>query len=299
VKSKEKIDLCRRIALGTAQFGIDYGINNKTGIVPEKEVHNILNFALENNINFLDTASAYGTSEKVIGSFPDRKNFNIISKFSNCKISEIKNLLQSTLDNLKTDSIYGYLFHSFKDFKNNPELLQVLKEIQSTGIIKKIGFSLYITSELDFLLDNNVEFETLQIPYNVFDRRFEKYFDRLKSKNIEIHLRSIYLQGLIFKKPDELNSYFKDFKKSLMDFDKISHNLNATKQEIALNFCLSNGFADKVIIGVDNFNHVRETIRAMEKLETINKSKEILDILKTENENFLLPFKWESEKNED
>jgi aryl-alcohol dehydrogenase-like predicted oxidoreductase len=285
-------NLRNRIGIGTAQFGMNYGINNITGVIPQNEVYEILNFALQYDIELLDTASSYGMSEKVIGNYPYRERFKIVSKFSNCKVNEIDNLLKTSLNYLKTDSIYGYLFHSFKDFKNNTELLQKLKDIQSLGKIRKLGFSLYLTAELDFLLDNDIEFEILQIPYNIFDRRFEDFLPILKSRNVEVHTRSVYLQGLIFRNLKELSPHFNDYKSKLLSLDEVANNLDVSKQELALNFCLSNKLIDKVIIGIDNLNQLKETILSVEKYDLINNNVSIFDKFKTEDEKFLLPFNW-------
>ena len=110
-----------KIALGSAQFGMDYGINNRRGKIPKKEVFKILRIAINSGVQIIDTAIDYGDSEKVIGKYEKRNKFNIITK------GNVKNFEES-LKNLKVDKIYGYLIHHFEDFKIRSEIWQELKE---------------------------------------------------------------------------------------------------------------------------------------------------------------------------
>ena len=66
-----------KIGIGTAQFGLNYGITNLNGIVEESEVRNILN---DNFYSYIDTACSYGVSEKIIGKNLLEKNKKIITK---------------------------------------------------------------------------------------------------------------------------------------------------------------------------------------------------------------------------
>ncbi|HEY5123720.1 MAG TPA: aldo/keto reductase [Ignavibacteria bacterium] len=287
-----KSELLRKIGLGTAQFGMEYGINNKSGKIQKDDVFEVLNFARENGIDTIDTASVYGESEKIIGEYKDRKLFNIISKFSDSKLKNIIDILNATLKNLNLNSIYGYLYHSVETFKSQPDSLKVLKEIQSANRILKTGFSLYYTSDLEYLFDKDIEFELIQVPYSIFDRRFEPYFSEIKNRNIEIHIRSVFLQGLMFIEEEKLSDYFKDFKPKLLELDNISKERKCSKQEIALNFVLNNEFIDKVIIGLDNLNHLKETINITRVFKKSDDFTARVSKLKSDDEKFLLPFNW-------
>ena len=193
-----------RIGIGTAQFGMDYGINNSTGEVEISEIAKILDVARENRINLIDTAYAYGKSEQKLGQ-NDLDGFKVTSKLpSISKVDDVHKYLDKSLNNLKCEKLYGYLIHDFKIYQNNSGIIEKLMQERNAGKIDKFGFSLYYEKDLDVLLHEGVEFDLIQLPFNIFDRRFEPYFEELSDLNIEIHVRSIYLQGLFFMNPEDL-----------------------------------------------------------------------------------------------
>lgn len=111
-----------KLVLGTAQFGLDYGINNKRGKLSKKEVFKILTYAKKNEIETLDTAYGYGDSEKIIGEFIKKNKicFKIISKLPKCNSKTVEYIFLKSLAKLSQDKIYGYLIHDFESFlKNN------------------------------------------------------------------------------------------------------------------------------------------------------------------------------------
>ncbi|MCG8572052.1 MAG: aldo/keto reductase, partial [Spirochaetes bacterium] len=201
-----------KIGLGTAQFGLNYGINNSRGKIPTSEINEILLFAQKNGIDLLDTAYAYGESEKVIGQNNEIINsFRIITKFPPKIKHPIKELFFESLTNLKRSTIYGYLIHDFQTYLSNKVILSILKELKSERKVAKIGFSLYYPDQLKYLFDNNLKIDIIQIPYNIFDRRFDDLLPLAKKEKIEVHIRSVFLQGLVFKDPKILNSHFDNF----------------------------------------------------------------------------------------
>lgn len=290
----KKGNLIKKISIGTAQFGMDYGINNNSGKIKKEEAFEILDFALENNINTLDTAMVYGDSEEIIGEYNsnNKNELKIITKINNLTDYKLDYAIKQILYKLKTDNIYGCLIHNF-DIKNSKNTIRELKNRYKKKSIKKIGVSLYHTYDLEYILNNNLEIDLIQIPFNIFDRRFENYFKELKQKNIEIHIRSVYLQGLIFKDTNELNSYFNDFVKNLKELEKISNEFNEPVQKIALNFCLSNTYIDKVIIGIDNLNQFKQIVSITNEFEYSDKLNERLKSLSSTDERFILPFNWQ------
>ncbi|MCX6158524.1 MAG: aldo/keto reductase [Ignavibacteriae bacterium] len=284
--------MINRIGIGSVQFGMDYGINNKDGKAGEEEVYEILNYALGNNIDTIDTAIGYGVSERVLGGYKELNKFNVISKIPECKISEIDNYVKLSLNNLKMESIFGYMFHSFETFRRNNDVLDKLREHTINEGVRKIGFSLYHTSELDYLLEGDFKFDIVQIPYSVFDRRFEKYFEDLNKRDIEIHTRSAYMQGLIFMNINTVNEYFNGFKRKLIELDGISNSLKLTNQEIALNFCLIKENISKVIVGFDNERQIKETVESVKKIDVVKQNYYLFEVLKEDDERYLLPFNW-------
>lgn len=283
-----------RLALGTAQFGLDYGISNDRGRIPEEEVSSILDLAANNGIDTLDTAPAYGTSEEIIGEYLKKhaSKFNIVSKLSKESFPNVKGSVENILRKLGVSDIYGMLFHHFDDFKNDPGHFRSLQEMKAAGKVKKIGFSLYSTADLDHLFDSNIDFDLIQVPYNVFDRRFEKYFDRLVERKVEIHTRSVFLQGLFFVDPEVLDPFFSGIRENLEAVKAVSDKNNIPMVDLALGFALSNSHIDKVVVGVESLQNLREIISSSAGSGIIGEVKDVLLKMSMEDEKYLLPFNW-------
>ena len=191
----------KNIAIGTVQFGMPYGITNTHMRVPtRKTVSDILSYALDQEISYLDTAKLYGNSEEVLGAV-GIENFHVISKLPDCEVEQVEPLVEDSCKKLGKDALYGYLLHSFEHFKTDPLPYRKLEELRANRVIQKIGFSLYYPSDLKYLLDQAVDFDLIQVPYSILDRRFEPYFSLLREKGIEVHTRSAFLQGAFFFSP--------------------------------------------------------------------------------------------------
>jgi len=284
-----------KLILGTAQFGMDYGINNTRGKIPQTEVFEILNRALEAKIDVLDTASAYGESEEAIGTFMKKRKriLKIVSKFYQSNTRKASAIFNSSLEKLGIDKFYGYLVHNFGQYKEDPDIWGVLRELKSSGKVGKIGFSLYSPCELDYLFENKLDIDIVQLPYSVFDHRFESYFTILKEKGIEIHVRSAFLQGLVFMQPDNLPEYLVKAEDYVRSLQSISTDSGISISALCLDFVLVNPCVDRVIIGVDSLKHLNENlanIDSFKKIESVYYSK--LDKLAISDENLILPYRW-------
>jgi len=257
-----------RLCLGTAQFGLKYGISNKTGKVEYKEVKKIIDFCNDQGIFTIDTAQAYGESEKILGHF-DLTNFKIITK--------IKHLdkLENSLDNLKLSSLYGVLLHNEDEITDNWSRLVHYK---SQGLVEKIGVSVYSP---DKLLDitNNYTIDIVQLPLNVLDQRFIALLANLKAKNIEIYARSIFLQGLLLMDYSQIPDYFNPIKPVLnrIPYDKLGFSLNFVKNIDEI---------DRIVIGVTSKQELEEINIAFNK-KTFDYSDFCID-----DENMINPSLW-------
>ena len=251
-----------RIILGTAQFQSGYGISNRKTIDPLK----ILNFAKKHKIKFLDTSPLYGKGENIIGNA--NLKFDIISKvpkIKNRRMNPQEWVIENTrksLKNLKQKSIYAMLVHHASDLKGEygNSLFAGLKIIKKQKKVKKIGVSIYSFDDLDWIL-KRFKFDIVQLPFNLFDQRLvnKKWLIKLKKKNIEIHCRSIFLQGLLLEKyklPIKLNI----IEKKISEFHKWAKIKNIKPINAALSFILKYKNIDKLIIGVNNYKQLKEII---------------------------------------
>ena len=285
----------KKIALGTAQFGMDYGINNKRGKIPKEEVFEILNEALKSGIDTLDTAYSYGESETVIGEFIKeyKKKFKIVSKLPKCNLQEVKKIFDSSLKRLNGNKLYGYMFHSFQNYVENPRIWDILKKLKADGKIEKIGFSLYFPYELECLLKNRIKIDIIQIPYNIFDQRFSPYFSELKNNGVEVHVRSVFLNGIVFKNPDELSIYFVKIKEKIKKFKRLSIKFDIPIVALCLNFAILNRFVDYVVVGIDNLENLKEIVLSSNYLADVENILTYFSDFIENDEKIILPFNWE------
>jgi aryl-alcohol dehydrogenase-like predicted oxidoreductase len=281
-----------KLALGTVQFGLSYGINNKRGQIPKPEIFEILNKAFSAGIDSLDTAGAYGESEEIIGEFikKEKKHFKIISKLT--KNASVNVAIENSLRSTGRDFLDGYLLHSFDEFKKNSRLWEDLQEAKKAGKVKRIGFSLYYPEELQYILEKDIGPDIIQVPYNVFDRRFEPYFNKLKVMGVEIHTRSAFLQGLFFIEPDKLSEYFKSIKEKAVFLHGLADESKVPLYAVLLNYVMQNPDIDRAVVGVDGLKHLREILSCEKYNDQTKLMMDELNTLKENNEDILLPSKW-------
>jgi aryl-alcohol dehydrogenase-like predicted oxidoreductase len=255
-----------KFVLGTAQFGLNYGVNNSNGQVELDEVKSILEFAKKNRIITIDTAPAYGNSEEVLGKtiFDD---FQIISKTTSITngIDKVIDDFYHSLKHLNRSSLDGLLVHNINELgiKNFNFLFEELNKLKQHGLVKKIGFSVYTPEQIDFVLEN-FDFDLIQLPLNIFDQRLIKdgKLKNLKNKGIEIHARSAFLQGLLLMDYDLIPSYFSPIIKKIDLFHELAKNMSLSRLELALGFVLSIQEIDKIVIGVNTTSQLNEIIKA-------------------------------------
>ena len=296
-----KNDLIKKLCLGTVQFGFDYGIANKRGKPSRKEIFDILNYAHDAGIETLDTAHSYGDSEDLIGSFIAKsgKGFNIISKTPHFEVNaaNVRDGLSETLRRLEQESIYGYLLHDFKDMHSvpghKPGLWPEMESLRDAGT-ERIGFSLYKTEELRYLIENEIEFDIIQAPFNILDQRFKGYFNILKEMHTEVYARSVFLQGLFFERRDRIKRDFNSAWGHLNEIDRISKKYGIPVAALCLSFVMLNDSIDKVIIGVDSLKQLKENIGSLKYMDRANEMREELDLgsFSIEDEDIILPVNW-------
>lgn len=281
-----------KLAIGTAQFGLNYGISNKTGVVKNSEIKKILKTAQKADIEIVDTAQSYGNSEEKLG-YANVKKFKTITKIRpNIEISNIEDSIKKSLDLLKFNKLYGILYHEYSDFIKNEKSFEILNNIKDKGFASKIGFSLYYTKDLEYLLKRNIKFDILQIPFNIFDQRFKPYFPILKNKNIEIHTRSAFLQGLVFLNPYKLSSHFKKYISLFSSFQNKIKSFNYSVQSVCLQYIYSQSEIDNIVLGICSNDELESNIRYILEPKINNETLIEFDSFKIDDENIILPFNW-------
>ena len=289
--------MIKKISLGTVQFGQEYGIANTTGKVSKEEAFKIFDYAKQAGICYLDTAFAYGDSESIIGEYlkENPSEFKIASKlpcieqFSPGKVEEI---LAESLSRMGLKKIYGYLLHRVSDILLSDNIWDSMVRLKNDGQIEKIGFSLYSLDELVLLLDEGLDFDIIQVPYSIFDQRFEVYFPELKRRGIEVYGRSVFLQGLYFLPLDKFNDQFDSVKERIVKLTGIAQDSDISVQHLCLAFVLLNSGIDKVVIGVDSVEQFKSNLSVGKDVDKVKEVYGQLKALRTDDENVILPFLW-------
>ena len=254
---------------------------NSVGRPSQNAVKSILAEASKGGIDTLDTSSAYGNAEEILGENIAVSNvFNIVSKYPKGKIS-VNEMFNSSLNRLRVKHLYGYLLHHFEVYKNNLTIWDDFLALKKSGKAKKIGFSLYSPEELELILKNGSPFDLIQIPFNLFDRKFLPYMKELHEKGVEIHVRSTFLQGLFFKDRNALPERLIPLRPYLLQLDDFSKESGLSISEMALNYNLQNPYIDGVLIGVDNIEQLQTNLASVKntpvEVEINVKEQELLN----------------------
>ncbi|EAY31996.1 aldo/keto reductase [Microscilla marina ATCC 23134] len=283
------------MALGTVQFGLDYGINNPKGQVSYEHIKAILMEAHQNGINLLDTAAMYGNSEAMLGNALQelQLSFKIVSKLpAEVTTGGVLPEVRQSLEKLQVAVLYGYLFHDFDTFKQNSALLEELVQAKKQGMVNKIGFSVYYPHQVEYLFDHHISFDLVQLPYNLLDQRFEYLFPVLKKQRIEVHNRSAFLQGLFFKDSQSLPVHFQSIESKINTLHELSQQHQIPLAALLLNFVQLQQNIDQVVIGVDAIAHLKDNLMSVDFLEKTRNIYSDLKQLKEDNEQIILPFHW-------
>jgi aryl-alcohol dehydrogenase-like predicted oxidoreductase len=284
-----------KLALGTAQFGQKYGVANTVGQVNKNTAHAIIHRCKELGWDTLDTAITYGESESILGTY-GVEQWNVVSKLPAVpeKCQDVgawaKNQAQKSLRRLGIKKLYGLLLHRpgqlTEDF--GIDLYRALQTLKVGGLVEKIGVSIYSPSDLE-LLWPKYRFDLVQAPLNIVDRRLLEsgWADRLKLSGAEIHVRSVFLQGLMLIPPDKRPSRFGRWPEI---WDEWDHWLNVTKLtpiQACLRFANLTDTVDRIVVGVDSGLQLEEIATAIDgKLDSLPNFRGFND------ERLINPAKW-------
>ena len=292
-----------KLGLGTAQFGLNYGISNIAGKTPREEVEKILSISQKENIKFLDTAFSYGTSEKLLGEIlKGNEYFSIISKtpsirsksITKADLNKVRKRFDITCNNLHVRALYGILFHNASDllFDSNGDLYHEVIKLKNAGYVQKIGVSIYPEDDVISII-SRFNIDLIQAPLNVFDQRLlsSGILDECKKRNIEIHVRSLFLQGLLLMPFEKVPAFFNPIKQNISRYHDFCKESSLTLIEGAYCFARSIDLADVLIIGVNNSDQLRMNIDAFNKTKQIEKDFNFSSFALSDS-TCLTPSKW-------
>lgn len=285
-----------KLALGSANFGLDYGVKNDLGIISDSELADILSFAQEACIEMIDTAQAYGDSETRIGSLCDDNQFKCITKIgaevaNGSRDHNVTSSVKQSCRRLNQSRLYAVMLHRPEVLLGNQggEVVRALQNLKAQGIISKVGVSIYSPEILD-AISGVVKLDIVQVPFNIFDQQIlsSGWSDRLKCDGVEIHIRSVFLQGLLLMQRSNLPEYF--LKQWPAHFDSWYEFLSVNEAdpiEVALKFALQQNWIDKIVVGVDNATQLKALVDIEKSSEPTN-----FPLLGSNNPNLINPSKW-------
>ncbi len=250
-----------RLALGTVQFGLPYGLSHSGAAVPREEVEKILALAWERGIDTLDTAADYGDAERMIGlASPAKASFRIVSKaprigkeeIAQADIETVLTSIDRSLERLKVQSLDAILVHHAPDLlaKHGDRIFTALQSARERGLTKRIGVSVYDPETLATLLER-FPVEIVQLPMNLFDQRFEKsgMLAKLAHRGIEVHVRSVFLQGALLM-GESLPAHLASAAPKLRILQSEAARRGVTAAALALAYPAKHAAVGRILIGV-------------------------------------------------
>ncbi len=258
------------LALGTVQFGINYGITNESGQVPDEVVSQMLRLAQREGISLFDTASDYGASQLRLGEFAaDGGDQRYVTKFSlpsDGSVPTANNLFLDSMATLRVSTLHAVLFHKISDFTDERahDAVEVLRAARSNRIVARIGVSIYTEEDLALALDIFPDLDILQLPANLLDVRLLESVavSELRQRGAEIHVRSVLLQGLLLSDPELLPEYFAGLQPALRHLHHRAAEENVSALTMALGAIRQHPSVDAVLVGATNVAELEAIIEA-------------------------------------
>jgi len=285
----------RRLALGTAQFGMPYGVANTQGQVPLVAAEQMVSFAVDCGIDTLDTAIGYGESEDALGKI-GVSTFKVVSKLlplaeSVTDIAEwVLRETESSIARLKLNGLDGMLLHRSSDLHGpqGHKLYAAMQKLKSSGLVKKIGISIYSPAELDLCV-GKFEFDLIQAPFNLVDHRLfdSGWLERLQAQGCEVHVRSAFLQGLLLMPQSAIPAKFGQWDCIWNNWHQWLKQQNEDAVSACLAYPLSFPQITRVVVGAIDAGQLRQIASAVKR----NFESQLPD-LGCNDENLINPVNW-------
>lgn len=253
-----------KFAIGTVQFGLNYGVANRAGQTSATEAQSILDLARQRGVDTLDTARAYGESERRLGAI-GVNDWKVVSKLSAVpdgvrSIPEwIAGEVRASLADLQIPKLHGLLLHRPHQLleSGGPAIYRALQEVREAGLVEKIGISIYGPEELDLVLPK-YQFDVIQAPFNLLDRRLidTGWLARFSQHGTELHVRSIFLQGVLLMNSQERMAKFGKWSGLWKRYEEWLAEAGLSPLDACVRHALQFPEIAKVVIGVDSVSHL-------------------------------------------
>lgn len=293
-----------RLGIGTAQFGLAYGVTNQAGKVEAKEAASILHVARQNGVRTIDTAALYGDSEATIGQAAARGAFDVVTKTvkvgseptADGAVDAIVSRFERSIHDLRVSHVDALMVHDAGDLlgRHGDRIWRCLQDIKTSGLARKVGASLYSDTDIDTLLAR-YDVDIVQLPFNAVDLRLLDggQLNTLATRKVEIHARSIFLQGLLLLPPEQLPRKFAALAPSLTQMRQTFARAELTVMEGLFASVFRHPMIDRVIVGAASLGEFQEIVLTVNRLNT---SQIDIDSWRwpISDERLLNPASWES-----
>jgi aryl-alcohol dehydrogenase-like predicted oxidoreductase len=240
-----------QLGLGTAQFGLAYGVAN-TGTTPRADAAAALAEAKRCGFTLVDTAPAYGDAEQLLGELGAASRLRVVTKTAASEEAPLASALDASLARLRAPKAYALLEH-------RPALLlgpdgsrrfAQLARLRDEGRVEKIGAAVYTRAEIDALFERFV-LDVIQLPLSILDQRLlrDGTLARLRARGVEIHARSLLLQGALALDAHALPRFLAPLAPALSRIDAEAQRRGLTRLALSIAFVASLRAADAAIIG--------------------------------------------------
>tara|TARA_Y100000768_G_C23988769_1_gene690676 strand:- start:60 stop:923 length:864 start_codon:yes stop_codon:yes gene_type:complete len=282
-----------KIAIGSAQFGMKYGIANKNGLLKNKEILSIINLCSNHGIMTIDTARSYGSAEKKLGTCLKihlDKKWDIITKINNLDNNLVEGFEKSAKNlNVSPSTILAHSSKIYlnKNFQNQAQQMKSEKQINNFGV------SLYDHDEVMKVLDCKIKPDIIQLPLNILDTRLYRsgLLNQIAKNGVKIHIRSVFLQGMFYLSKEELFEKFPDAVSSIGELKIIAEEENISLAELSLLWVTSLNIVNKIIIGIDSKIQLIKHLNTLDKKVNRKAFEKALSV-RYENKNILNPSLW-------
>lgn len=256
------------LVLGTAQFGSAYGVTNTLGRLGDEEVRSIIARASEAGVTTFDTAADYGDSQLRLGQFaPAGSRF--VTKFSmpGGRIDIDSDVLfQRATRTLGVSKLAGVLFHRLADLVDPRcgAAVEILEQAREDGVVERIGVSIYDADDLQLALRVFPRLDLIQLPGNIIDHELldSSAVAELRSRGVQIHVRSAYLQGVLLSDPSTLPVHLSALSPALSAISDLASSLGTSVITVLLAFLRDHPSVDGVVIGAAHVDEIDATLEA-------------------------------------
>jgi aryl-alcohol dehydrogenase-like predicted oxidoreductase len=267
--------------LGTAAFGLNYGISNQFQQVEKESALQIIELALKGGFYGLDTAQSYGSAHLIVGDALSKNgNFHVTSKLSKQFFSTedvFRSAIESCHKDLGCKKLDILLMHDFETLIDYDPVYvrRLLTDAKAAGWVSKIGLSVYSEDEVHFSKKLIPELEVFQIPENVVDGRLggSLKLKELANAGNQFFARSIFLQGMLVSDPANLPLSLSPFSKQIKNFQEYCSFKEIDLVSACLSYIQSISWLEGVVIGVNSVMQLNEITAAINSPRQIDFSR--------------------------